>query len=124
MKKYNSTSPDVHHLFYVGDEWNKEGGRSFREYHYFKVVIPRSLHVAIHAKQKGVPIPRKSSRRYVLEQMGWLSLFRFISDEDSIEKRLANLISLFEEIDEKPTAAALRRQLEAVNTYEEDNGPL
>lgn len=109
--------PDVHHLFYVEDEWNKEGGRTFRDYCYFKVVVERGLHVDIHAKVKGVPIPTAGSRRYIMEQMEYMYLFRFISDEDSIEKRLALLISLFEEIEEQSTATALRRQLEAVKEH-------
>lgn len=122
-KEYNSTSPDVHHLFYVEDEWNKEGGRTFRDYCYFKVVVERGLHVDIHAKVKGVPIPTAGSRRYIMEQMGYMYLFRFISDGDPIEERLALLISLFEEIGEEATAAALRRQLEAVEKYYKKKGP-
>lgn len=115
--KKETTSFDIHHLMYIEDEWNKKRGRALRECSYCKVVIPRNLHEAIHAKVKGVPVPSKSSREYVLEQMGWLSLFRFISDGDPIEERLALLVSLFEEIGEEATAAALRRQLEAVKTY-------
>ena len=123
MKKQEPTSFDIHHLMYIEDEWNKKRGRALREYPYCTVEIPRALHVAIHAEVKKVPVPKKSSREYVLEQMGYMYLFRFISDGDPIEERLALLISLFEEIGEEATAAALRRQLEAVEKYYKKKGP-
>lgn len=108
---------DNHHIFYTMAEWREGASKELRNHPYCIVPTLRELHKIVHAKvEDGVPIPSDCHIRSTVEALDYLLLFGIISKQDDIERRLVNLILLFEEV-EKPTTEALKAQLLAVRRY-------
>lgn len=108
---------DTHHIMFTRRRWDTGAAKALREHYYAKALIPKdTLHKAIHAELAYVPVPRKVSIMFALNQLQLLEDYHAISADDSFEKKLKVLIALFECLDE-PTAEALRQQLEIVQQY-------
>lgn len=106
-----------HHLCWTRRDWTGAYTSRLRNFHYCIVKFPpNSMHGWIHEAMDGIPVPRESSAKEVLEQLVVLDTYGGISDKDDIEKRLKVLIALFDCIEE-PTAEAFRQQLEVVKLY-------
>lgn len=99
-------------------KWNKGYAKSIRNYWYFIVLIPRdTLHARIHHGIETIPVPEECIARKVYDRIRELDRFGWLRLDDSIEKRLQLLISLFEK-DEPSTADAFRKQLCLVRGFE------
>ena len=108
---------DNHHIFYTMAEWHEGASKELRNHPYCIVPTLRELHKKVHAKvEDGVPIPSDCHIRSAIVSLDYLLLFGTISTQDDIERRLVNLILLFEAT-EKPTTEALKAQLLAVQRY-------
>lgn len=105
---------DRHHLLWYRREYNKGWAKRLRDHWYLSVEIPRdTLHRQIHCEVAHIPVPRVIAIKSALEQLDLLEKFGGISRKDSIEKRLAVLVALFDCI-EPPTYDALKKQYEIV----------
>ena len=112
---------DNHHIFYTMAEWREGASKELRNHPYCIVPTLRELHKEVHAKVKdGVPIPSDCHIRSAVVTLDYSLLFGTISEQDDIERRLVNLIPLFEKV-EKPTTEALKAQLLAVRRYKYSN---
>lgn len=108
MKKHREC--DRHHLFYWRRMYGKGLAKVLRQHWFTSVVIPTdTLHRAIHREVVTVPVPPDRVIRKALEHLRRLEKAGAITDVDSIEKRLAVLIVLFE--DHPATRKALSNQL-------------
>lgn len=108
---------DRHHIFYTMAEWHEGMSKKLRDHPYCIVPTLRGLHNKVHAKvENGVPLPSDFHMRSAITALDYLLLFGTISEQDDIERRLVNLILLFEGV-EKPTVEALKAQLQAVRRY-------
>ena len=108
---------DTHHLLWTKRSWNYGSLKALRTHWYCRVLIPRAtLHQEIHHYIGSIPLPRQTSAREALNQLGYLEKYGGISPEDSIQKRLKVLIALFDCVDEC-TANALQIQLDIVNRF-------
>lgn len=70
----------------------------------------------IHEQVADIPTPKDISAKDALGQLKMLMEYGAITEEDSIERRLMVLASLFDCCDQ-PTADALRKQLTVVNKF-------
>lgn len=114
-KKWFGTPMDDHHIFYTRTAWIGMFPNKLRQHWYCIVKVPKTtVHHAIHQEVRYVPVPRDVNIMDALEHLDSLSYHGAISENDTVEKRLAVLINLFDCV-EKPTADALRKQLEAIN---------
>ena len=111
------SSSDRHHLCWTKSQWERGIFQAFRLHPYCIVVIPRdTLHRYIHSKMNRVPVPRYDSVRLALARLEYLERIEAIRCDDSIEKRLEVLASLFDYSD-PDTANAFRKQLKIVRGY-------
>ena len=116
-KSWFGSEYDTHHIFFTRVGYNGPFANKLRTYWYCIVEIPKgTLHHMIHEKVRYVPVPRNSTISDVLEELAKLESYDAIGPDDSIEKRLKVLISLFDCVDQ-PTADALKKQLEIVTGY-------
>lgn len=116
-KKSAHINEDNHHLLYPRKAWSKGYRYALRTHRYCSVLIDKkNLHRNIHAKITHIPIPSECNAQCAFEQLDMLWKHGALHDEDSIEKRLALLIALFDCM-EQPTADALRKQLEIVRSF-------
>ena len=113
--QYNGTV-DNHHLLFYRRLWIKSSASVLRRHWYCIVPIAKSLHSEIHARVKGVPVPKKVNVEGVMFQLNLLERFGAIHPYDPIERRLKILIALFE-CSEQPTADALKHQLEICDRF-------
>ena len=112
---------DSHHIFYTKRNWNVGYNKILRNFYYCRVSIPRdTLHHLIHTKVKSIPAPRGCNSRFVLDNLVLMTRFSTISEADSIEKRLAVLVALFDCL-EPATTDALQAQLDVVRSYYKDS---
>lgn len=108
----NPTIRDTHHLCYQRKKWARGNLRELRDFWYCKILIPRgTVHKHIHLEVHDVPVPKESSAKAALEQLGYLETYGSITEFDSLERRLELLASLFD-CSDQPTADAFRAQLE------------
>lgn len=107
---------DVHHLCFMRKNWNYGYAKAIRQFYYCKVKIQRdTLHRYIHENMSNIPTPG-SSARTIYEQLLMLDRMGVLHDDDSIEKRLMVLTSLFDGV-EQPTADALKRQTSIIQKF-------
>lgn len=112
-----SSHNDIHHLFFWRSHWRGAVIGELRQHPYCKVLIPReTLHKMIHEAVPCVPVPSPENVRDVIFQLRNLEKYGAIGPDDSLEKRLKVLISLFEYA-EDPTAEALKAQLEVAERF-------
>ena len=110
---------DTHHIFFTKLSWDEPYAHKLRTHWYCIVEIPKKTwHHAIHEKVRYVPVPKKGSILTALGELTLLEDYGAIRPDDPIEKRLKLLANLFAGTD-KPTADALEKQLEVVNSFKE-----
>ena len=89
-----------------------------REFWYCHVLIPQDgLHAHIHRYLYEVPCPPQFLAQDALDQLTYLDSKGVLHEEDSIDKRLALLLALFDGSGQ-PTAEGFRRQLVIVRGYQ------
>ena len=116
-RKFNPSASDRHHLCWTKKQWDRGIYQAFRKHPYCIVVIPRdTLHRYIHYKIGQIPAPRFESVRLALARLEYLERLEVIRCDDSIERRLEVLASLFEYSD-PDTAGAFKKQLRIVREY-------
>lgn len=109
---------DFHHLLFQGRHWQQGYAKLLRQHPYMGKYIPQAtLHREIHAKIHDIPTPNGSECRIAyneicrLEKLGEIDIVN-----DSVEKRLDLLISLWE--DKCPaTVAILKWQRDIVAKF-------
>lgn len=108
---------DHHHLLYPRRKWGKGYAYLLRTYHYCIIPIEKgTLHRNIHGLLQEIPAPSDLNAQMALDQLRILESYGAIHNEDNITRRLKLLIALFDHV-EKPTADALRKQLEIVHKF-------
>lgn len=108
---------DTHHLLWQRRKWKNGALKELRNYYYCMVDIPKdSLHKHIHSCVSYIPVPNETVAEQTLYQLKLLDKAGAITASDPIEKRLKLLIVLFHYVAE-PTAEALKKQLDAVQSY-------
>lgn len=108
---------DRHHLFYYRKDYNTGWAKRLRNHWYCSLTIPKNtLHKYIHHHTKYIPVPRAPSIQGAIDQLELLEQFGGINIDDSIEKRLIVLMSLFDYC-EPATYEALKSQYESVCEY-------
>lgn len=115
-----TASYDKHHLLWQERYWSRGSLLKLRQFHYCVILLQRdTLHRFIHANMAGIPVPTEKNANFVLDQLRMLEDYGAISDEDTIEKRLVVLASLFD-CSEQPTADAIRKQLQIVYRFKNE----
>lgn len=115
-RKTKKWTKDNHHLCYTKRSWGGGVLSELRRFHYCIILIPKeTLHKAIHKAVPTIPAPKWEIAKYALEQLRMLEEIGAISANDSIEKRLVLLASLFANY--RPTADGFIKQLEVVRKY-------
>ena len=108
---------DKHHIFYIRKDWNKGDLNKLRLYPYCIAKVRRStLHWHLHTRLAYIPAPKESYALPIISLLKMLEENGAISPKDTLEKRLAVLISIFEFV-EQPTADALKEQLKIVHEF-------
>lgn len=117
-KKSKPKTPfDKHHIFYIRKDWNKGELDKLRLHHYCVVKVRRStLHRYLHTHLAYIPAPNERYGPLIINHLKFLEENGAIGPKDTLEKRLAVLISLFEFV-EQPTADALKEQLKIVHEF-------
>ena len=111
------TANDWHHILWQRNKWSQGYVYKLRDHPYCRISIPReTLHRHIHLEMIGIPVPSQDSAKIVLDQLGCLYERGLISLDDSFEKRLKILATLFEGYDQE-TADAIKKQLDLVCEY-------
>ena len=87
---------DTHHIFWDRHSYSAGWAKRLRDYWYCKTTLPKdSTHRQIHSEIKFVPVPRAASIKSALTQLRTLEKYGAISHQDSVEKRLTVLSTLF-----------------------------
>ena len=108
---------DRHHILWQRNKWSQGYVYKLRDHSYCKISIPRdTLHRHIHLEMIGIPVPSQDAAKIALDKINCLEERGLISYDDTFEKRLKVLITIFEE-NETETADALKKQLELVQDY-------
>lgn len=108
---------DRHHLLWTRRKWRGGYAGKLRAFWYLRVPIPRAtLHRHIHENMVGIPKPNELLCKSALEMLEELDRRGVLHKEDSIELRLKLLICMLDNGD-SPTARALRKELELVESY-------
>lgn len=111
------TELDVHHILFTRRAWSYGAAKVLRDYWYCQVAIPREgLHRWIHEEVCRIPVPTLSLCAECVRQLRMLEKAGVIHKTDPIEKRLRILICCLD-TGASQTADALKRQLDAVNSY-------
>ena len=109
----NAKGTNRHHLCWARRDWNKGSQRLLRNHWYLVVEIPIYLHNEIHAKVSHVHLPNAATAREAYKHLQDLEEFGVISKDDGIEKRLAIMIGIFEQLD-RGTASGFKEQLKVI----------
>jgi hypothetical protein len=125
-KKQSKNKPktpfDKHHIFYIRKEWNKGDLDKLRLHPYCIVKVRRStLHRQLHTHLAYIPAPKECYAQKIIDHLKFLEDNKAIGPKDTLEKRLAVLISIFEFV-EQPTADALKEQLRFVHEFKNPLG--
>lgn len=105
----------THHIFFTRLLYNRGEAKKLRNHWYTKVEVKDDLHNALHTMAE-VPVPRVASIKVALSQLSFLEKWGGISKEDSLEKRLKVLGSLFD-LGDPGTHAALATQLKIAKQF-------
>lgn len=117
IPRFECMAKDTHHILWVKTDYNRGALDDLRTFWYCKILIPKcTLHRLIHHEMRGIPAPPMAIAQSALDQLRYLDNFGVLHDNDSLEKRLRLLISLFE-CAAQPTADALKEQLKIVRNY-------
>lgn len=105
---------DVHHLLWRKKSWSSGWNKLLREHNYLKVKVDKDkMHRGIHCRIECIPPMTGKHCKEVYLKLGLMLAFGEISEHDSIERRLQNLISIIP-ASEQATISALKSQLEVV----------
>ena len=108
---------DKHHIFYIRKEWNRGDLDKLRLHRYCIVKVRRnSLHRYLHTHLAYIPAPSEDKAKAIINLLKFLEDNKAIGPKDTLEKRLAVLISIFEFV-EQPTADALKEQLKIIREF-------
>lgn len=117
QKNKAKTPFDKHHIFYIRKEWNKGDLEKLRLHPYCIVKVRRAtIHRYLHTHLAFIPVPTNYPVQNAIDLLKELEEAKAISPKDTLEKRLAILIALFDHV-EQPTADALREQLKIVREF-------
>lgn len=108
---------DFHHFFYTRAHWSVNlVAWELRRHPYCGGYVEKyTTHRAIHEAVVDVPIPPVDAMLFVMSQLDYYYGKGWISDKDDPKRKLDVLAGLFEK-QYKPTADALRLQLEAMKS--------
>lgn len=114
---------DRHHIFYIRREWSKGKLERLRMHPYCIIPLHRdTIHRYLHVHLGCIPTPPQRVVDNIVAQLESLEQSGTISQNDSLEKRLIVLTSLFECV-AQPTADALKEQLRVVREFNKKKAP-